>query len=65
MSLRSAPDGWRRRLHRTSPLFRHTLTRFAIATAGGRFASQYLAACLIARLEDEDAARSALHYVAL
>ncbi|HEF5873649.1 TPA: DJ-1/PfpI family protein [Burkholderia cenocepacia] len=35
-----------------------------VATAGGCFASQYLAAWLIARLEGEDAARSALHYVA-
>ncbi|HHL4080423.1 DJ-1/PfpI family protein [Burkholderia sola] len=35
-----------------------------VATAGGCFASQYLAAWLIARLEGEDAARGALHYVA-
>lgn len=35
-----------------------------IATAGGCLASQYLAAWLIARLESEDAARSAMHYVA-
>nr|AIA13542.1 Putative amidotransferase [uncultured bacterium] len=35
-----------------------------IATAGGCFASQYLAAWIIARLEGEDAARAALHYVA-
>ncbi|HHT8995531.1 DJ-1/PfpI family protein [Burkholderia cenocepacia] len=35
-----------------------------VATAGGCFASQYLAAWLIARLEGEEAARSALHYVA-
>ncbi|WP_322026701.1 DJ-1/PfpI family protein [Burkholderia sp. BCC1977] len=35
-----------------------------IATAGGCLASQYLAAWIIARLEGEDAARSALHYVA-
>jgi transcriptional regulator GlxA family with amidase domain len=35
-----------------------------VATAGGCFASQYLAAWLIARLEGEDAARNALHYVA-
>ncbi|MBR8407188.1 DJ-1/PfpI family protein [Burkholderia cenocepacia] len=35
-----------------------------VATAGGCFASQYLAAWLIVRLEGEDAARSALHYVA-
>ncbi|UVE59086.1 DJ-1/PfpI family protein [Burkholderia sp. EMB26] len=38
--------------------------RSNVATAGGCFASQYLAAWLIARLEGEDAARSALHYVA-
>ncbi|EPS1222731.1 DJ-1/PfpI family protein [Burkholderia cenocepacia] len=42
------------------PLF----ARGNVATAGGCFASQYLAAWLIARLEGEDAARSALHYVA-
>ncbi|RAQ06084.1 AraC family transcriptional regulator [Burkholderia cepacia] len=35
-----------------------------VATAGGCFASQYLAAWIIARLEGEEAARSALHYVA-
>ena len=35
-----------------------------IATAGGCFASQYLAAWVIARTEGEEAARSALHYVA-
>ena len=35
-----------------------------IATAGGCFASQYLAAWIIARLEGEEAARAALHYVA-
>lgn len=35
-----------------------------IATAGGCFASQYLAAWIIARTEGEDAARAALHYVA-
>ena len=35
-----------------------------VATAGGCLAAQYLAAWLIARLEDEDAARNALHYVA-
>ena len=35
-----------------------------IATAGGCMASPYLAAWIIARLETEDAARSALHYVA-
>jgi transcriptional regulator GlxA family with amidase domain len=35
-----------------------------IATAGGCFASQYLAAWIIARLAGEEAARSALHYVA-
>jgi len=35
-----------------------------VATAGGCFASQYLAAWLIATLVDADAARSALHYVA-
>jgi transcriptional regulator GlxA family with amidase domain len=35
-----------------------------IATAGGCFASQYLAAWLIANLVDADAAREALHYVA-
>jgi transcriptional regulator GlxA family with amidase domain len=35
-----------------------------IATAGGCLASQYLAAWLIARTEGEEAARSALHYVA-
>jgi transcriptional regulator GlxA family with amidase domain len=35
-----------------------------IATAGGCFASQYLAAWVIARFEGDEAARSALHYVA-
>ena len=35
-----------------------------VATAGGCFASQYLAAWIIARTEGEEAARSALHYVA-
>ena len=35
-----------------------------VATAGGCFASQYPAAWIIARLEGEEAARSALHYVA-
>lgn len=35
-----------------------------VATAGGCLASQYLAAWLIARLVDEDAARAAMHYVA-
>jgi transcriptional regulator GlxA family with amidase domain len=35
-----------------------------VATAGGCFASQYLAAWLIACTEGEEAARSALHYVA-
>ena len=35
-----------------------------VATAGGCFASQYLAAWIIARTEGEAAARSALHYVA-
>ncbi|HTE15914.1 MAG TPA: DJ-1/PfpI family protein [Burkholderiales bacterium] len=35
-----------------------------IATAGGCFASQYLAAWIIARLEGKEAARAALHYVA-
>ncbi|HEX7801186.1 MAG TPA: DJ-1/PfpI family protein [Pseudoxanthomonas sp.] len=35
-----------------------------VATAGGCLASQYLAAWIIARLEGEEAARSALHYVA-
>ena len=35
-----------------------------VATAGGCLASQYLAAWLIARLVGEEAARSALHYVA-
>jgi len=35
-----------------------------VATAGGCFASQYLAAWIIARLEGTEAARSALHYVA-
>jgi transcriptional regulator GlxA family with amidase domain len=35
-----------------------------VATAGGCFSSQYLAAWVIARLEGEEAARAALHYVA-
>lgn len=35
-----------------------------VATAGGCFASQYLAAWMIARLEGIEAAKSALHYVA-
>ena len=35
-----------------------------IATAGGCFASQYLAAWIIARTEGSAAARAALHYVA-
>ncbi|MES2957052.1 MAG: DJ-1/PfpI family protein [Pseudomonadota bacterium] len=35
-----------------------------VATAGGCFASQYLAAWIIARSEGDDAARAALHYVA-
>lgn len=35
-----------------------------VATAGGCFASQYLAAWIIARTEGEAAARSALYYVA-
>lgn len=35
-----------------------------VATAGGCLASQYLATWIIARTEGEDAARSALHYVA-
>ncbi len=35
-----------------------------VATAGGCFASQYLAAWIIARIEGEEAARTALHYVA-
>jgi transcriptional regulator GlxA family with amidase domain len=35
-----------------------------VATAGGCFASQYLAAWIIARTEGEEAARGALHYVA-
>lgn len=35
-----------------------------IGTAGGCFASQYLAAWIIARTEGEEAARDALHYVA-
>jgi transcriptional regulator GlxA family with amidase domain len=36
----------------------------SVATAGGCFASQYLAAWMIATLVDAEAARSALHYVA-
>jgi transcriptional regulator GlxA family with amidase domain len=35
-----------------------------VATAGGCLSSQYLAAWIIARLANEEAARSALHYVA-
>ena len=35
-----------------------------VATAGGCFASQYLAAWIIARTEGPEAARGALHYVA-
>jgi transcriptional regulator GlxA family with amidase domain len=35
-----------------------------VATAGGCLASHYLAAWLIARLEGNEAAESALHYVA-
>jgi transcriptional regulator GlxA family with amidase domain len=35
-----------------------------VATAGGCFASQYLAAWIIARTEGEEAAKNALHYVA-
>lgn len=35
-----------------------------IATAGGCFASSYLAAWIIAKTEGEEAARNALHYVA-
>jgi transcriptional regulator GlxA family with amidase domain len=35
-----------------------------IATAGGCLASQYLAAWVIARSEGEQAAKSALHYIA-
>ncbi|WP_342618140.1 DJ-1/PfpI family protein [Rhodoferax sp. GW822-FHT02A01] len=35
-----------------------------VATAGGCLSSQYLAAWVIARLEDLDAAKSAMHYVA-
>jgi transcriptional regulator GlxA family with amidase domain len=35
-----------------------------VATAGGCLASHYLAGWVLARLEGEDAARSALHYVA-
>ena len=35
-----------------------------LATAGGCFAAPYLAAWIIARLVGEEAARSALHYVA-
>ncbi len=35
-----------------------------VATAGGCLASPYLAAWILARTEGEDAARSALHYVA-
>lgn len=35
-----------------------------VATAGGCFASQYLAAWIIARTEGQEAAEAALHYVA-
>lgn len=35
-----------------------------VATAGGCFSAPYLAAWVIARLQGEDAARAALHYVA-
>ncbi|WP_326537176.1 DJ-1/PfpI family protein [Pseudorhodoferax sp.] len=35
-----------------------------VATAGGCLASQYLAAWVIARLQGEEAARAAMHYVA-
>ena len=35
-----------------------------VATAGGCFSAPYLAAWFIARLQGEDAARAALHYVA-
>ncbi len=35
-----------------------------VATAGGCFSAPYLAAWVIARLEGEEAAKSALHYVA-
>jgi transcriptional regulator GlxA family with amidase domain len=35
-----------------------------VATAGGCLSSQYLAAWILARTEGEEAARSALHYVA-
>ncbi len=35
-----------------------------VATAGGCFASHYLAAWIIARLQGDEAARAALHYVA-
>jgi hypothetical protein len=35
-----------------------------IATAGGCLASQYLAAWVLARLDNPEAARAALHYVA-
>ena len=38
--------------------------RGSVATAGGCFASQYLAAWMIATLVSAEAARSALHYVA-
>ncbi|HVR48190.1 MAG TPA: DJ-1/PfpI family protein [Pseudorhodoferax sp.] len=40
------------------------VARGNLATAGGCLASPYLAAWLIARLQGEDAARAALHYVA-
>ena len=35
-----------------------------VATACGCFASQHLAACIIARIEGQEAAKSAHHYVA-
>jgi hypothetical protein len=35
-----------------------------VATTGGCLSAQYLAAWIIARTEGEEAARSALHYVA-
>ncbi|MBP0588577.1 DJ-1/PfpI family protein [Paraburkholderia sp. LEh10] len=40
------------------------VARGNVATAGGCMSSQYLAAWLIARLADVEAARSAIHYVA-
>ena len=42
----------------------HFFAQGNVATAGGCLASPYLAAWIIARAEGEDAARSALHYVA-